>query len=554
MIEPYEFIDANESGEKERKTSATTELFNKLSAAETNAFRTKINEIAEAVNTTAVPLYPDFRLKYKATGNSAQNTFEVGDIVGGFYNESTIWDLATYNGGDITDKANYTRLVESQDLFNKKGFLSTGLIKNGTISINAVNTKYDISAGVGIITNFDNPEAPTCTVVNFPAVVAKTPTYLTTGIITYIAIKSDGTVEESATPFTNSQRRDLIILGAVVHSNLTNINVVNNISAPTNAIGNQLHDFIEAVGALNLTGNKYSANSANLNLNKSAGSIFKMGVNFVNDWKKPHELAQASETALTFRYRTQNGTEGSDVTVINPDIYDVSNTLTTVPNNKFTIQTINMFQTGLTRIQYGQNYYDSLAEAEAAIFTRNYAVESNIAANGIVRAYIIVKKGTTALNNVADCKIIESTKFGGTASGGVALTLASIVAALGYTPVPETRTLTIGGVTQDLSANRVFNNLVVVNPTVTGSFNIDYTKDTFDLILTGNTTLTESNLPASGQSKVISLYITGNFTLTYPSDWTDFITGSYEGGSAMNKIIVEYISAGRYNVTIIQPD
>jgi len=308
------------------------------------------------------------------------------------------------------------------------------LIKNGLISINADPTKYNITAGIGVISNFDDPENPVSTIVNFPAVTAKTPTYLTSGNITYIAINASGVVVEQATPFTTTQRRDLILLGAVIHSNLTNINVVNNISAPTNADTNQLHDFMEAIGALNLTGNKYTANGANLSLDKSAGSIFKFGVNFAADWKKPHELSQSAGTALTFRYRTQTGTEGSDVTTLNPALYDLAGTLTTVPVNKFTIQTVTIFQTGLTRIQYGQNYYNSLEEAQAAIFTRNYVPESNIAQNGITRAYIILRNTATSLLNISDAKIIEAQKFGGVASGGVALTLANIVTALGYTP------------------------------------------------------------------------------------------------------------------------
>jgi len=316
----------------------------------------------------------------------------------------------------------------------KKQFLSTGLIKNGMISINGDPTKFNITAGIGIISNFDNPEIPVSTIVNFGPFTGITPTYLTSGNITYLAVNSSGVLIQQATEFTTSQRRDLILLGAVIHSNLTTINVVNNISAPTNADTNQLHDLMTYVGPLNLDGNKYAANGANLALNKSAGTIFKYGVNFATDWKKPHELSQALQTALTFRYRTQNGTEGSDRINLDPTLYDVSNVLTTVPNNKFTIQTITMFQTGLTRIQYGQNIYDDLAAAERAIFTRDFAVESNIKANGVSRAYVIMRNTTTSLQASVDAKIIEVQKYGGVASGGVALTLASIVDALGFTP------------------------------------------------------------------------------------------------------------------------
>lgn len=321
-----------------------------------------------------------------------------------------------------------------KDFQKEKEYLSTGLIKSGVISINGDNTKYNVSAGIGIITNFDDPENPTSTIVKFPEVVAKTPSYLTTSNITYVAINSSGTVTESATPFTPEQRRTLIILGAVIHSNFTNINVVNNISAPTNASTNQLHDLMEAIGALNLSGNKFGPNNANLLMNKSAGTIFKLGSNFVNDWKNPHVLGQSALMGLTFRYRTQNGTEGSDVTSINPNVYDLNNVLTAVPSNRFSIQTITLFQTGLVRIQYGQETYGSLSEAEAAISTRSYAVESNIALNGITRAYLLVKEGSTSLNNTANAKFVDAGKFGSITSGGGAITLASIIAALGYTP------------------------------------------------------------------------------------------------------------------------
>lgn len=320
------------------------------------------------------------------------------------------------------------------DALKLKSYLSTGLLKNGLISINADPTKFNVSAGIGIISNFDDPANPTSVIVNFPAFTGVTPTYLSTGNITYVAINSTPAIVMQATPFTPIQRRDLIELGAVIHSNLTTINVVNNISSPSNSGTNQLHDVMDFIGALNLEGNKYSANGANLSLNKSAGIIGKRGVNFANDWKDPHRLAQPAGTALTFRYRTQNGTEGADVTELNPALYDLNNVLTAVPNNKFTIQTVVMFQTGLTRVLYGQNFYDDLASAKSAIFTRNFVIESNAKENGIIRAYIIMRNTTTSLQNVVDADIQEAQKFGGVASGGVALTFANIVAALGYTP------------------------------------------------------------------------------------------------------------------------
>lgn len=405
-------------------SQAQTTLANKLkitgNTTSTTATKVNVQEIDGIVNTIAKSDLIEV-LEYASAIN-----LPVTGAIGKIY--VTIDNNRLYRWtGSV-----YSEFINPEVL--TKQFLSTGLIKNGLITINGDNTKFNISAGVGVISNFDNPIAPISNVITFGAFTGITPAYLTTGNITYLAINSSGAIVQQATDFTTSQRRDLILLGAVIHSNLTNINVVNNISAPTNADTNQLHDFMNYVGALNLDGNKYTANGANLSLNKSAGNIFKFGVNFANDWKRPHELAQAGETLLTFRYRTQNGTESGDLTVLNPALYDLNNVLTTVPNNKFTIQTVTLFQTGLTRIQYGQNVYDDLASAERAIFTRDYVTENNIKMNGVSRAYIIMRNSTTSLQNVSDAKVIEVQKFGGVASGGVALTLANIVTALGYTP------------------------------------------------------------------------------------------------------------------------
>jgi hypothetical protein len=94
---------------------------------------------------------------------------------------------------------------------------------------------------------------------------------------------------------------------------------------------------------------------------------------------------------------------------------------------------------------------------------------------------------------------------------------------------------------------------LVTNATVTGSYGIDWSNDVWDLTLTGNTTLTESNLPASGKTKTITLNISGNFTLTYPSGWTSKITGAYSGTATLNTITIQYYGSGKYKVQIVQP-
>ena len=124
MIDHYEFIDGKPvTGLKERLLGPTIFLYNKLSADETNNIRAKLNELVDAINAVGVPLFPAFALKFKGEGNLDVTTLEVGDIVHGFYASGIIWDNAIYNGGDPTDKANYTRVL---DTFEPEIFTSTG--------------------------------------------------------------------------------------------------------------------------------------------------------------------------------------------------------------------------------------------------------------------------------------------------------------------------------------------------------------------------------------------------------------------------------------------
>lgn len=90
---------------------------------------------------------------------------------------------------------------------------------------------------------------------------------------------------------------------------------------------------------------------------------------------------------------------------------------------------------------------------------------------------------------------------------------------------------------------------------VSGTFDLDYDAyETFNLVLTGVTTFTESNLPTSGvDTKILVINISGNFALTFPAGWSTYITGTYDG-TVNNLIVVQYFKSGTYKVQITQPD
>lgn len=122
MIDYYSFIDKNADGDKERFLTGIVQLFNKLSAAETNLIRDKLNELVDAANFLQVPLFGMFTLKFKGNGNVDPYTIEVGDIAKRYSAEGII-ENARFNGGDPQNPAHYT--IISSD-FEPKMFLTTG--------------------------------------------------------------------------------------------------------------------------------------------------------------------------------------------------------------------------------------------------------------------------------------------------------------------------------------------------------------------------------------------------------------------------------------------
>lgn len=354
------------------------------------------------------------------------------------------------NLGGLND-GNYKHLTEAEkEYFDElptklqlKQNLPTGFVQGLGLSIHPTdNTKAIIGVGGYLITDFSDILNIQTTIVQVTEPIEFTPAFLLTNPSTYVALDIDKNVIPSITPFENDDRRTLCLIGNVVHSNNININVVNEIKAPIVAPTNQLHDLIKAVGFLNLEGNLLSPNGANLSLNKTSGKIWGLGIN-AQDYTDPHRLTLPSLTAFNFRYRLSDSTEYANTTVLNPTQYESSPGVLTAlsNNNRWSIQHLNIFQSNVVRLQYGQHEYNSFVSARNAVFTESFNTEANIADNAIFRCYIVMKKTCTDLAlDIAngDAEIIHVGKFGNAVGGGIAsLTLANILATLGYTPENE---------------------------------------------------------------------------------------------------------------------
>jgi len=354
------------------------------------------------------------------------------------------FDYGIKNNASLPDYSASKVVVENADkvysyqllsqFMLEKGYMSTGLLQSGELSVNADPTKFDISASVCVFTDYTDANEPVSIIKNFTSIIGTTPTNLLTNPITYVALDIDGNVVQSSSLFSREQSRDLVMLGFVVHRNLTTIQTVLNLCEPSSDVKGQVFDFFNALGNFNIDGNVYAPNGANLNLDKTAGVLFYAGGNFHTNFKDPNRLALGQLTALTFQYRTQLGVDQTATTSINPNIYDIAGTVTAVPSNKYTIQTVYITPQNQTKIVLGQSLYNSLTEAENAIATRSFVIDASTKAQLVPRAYIVIKEGVTSLQDATHCKIKEAGKFAGTSSSGASVTLESVLSALGYTP------------------------------------------------------------------------------------------------------------------------
>ena len=128
----------------------------------------------------------------------------------------------------------------------------------------------------------------------------------------------------------------------------------------------------------------------------------------------------------------------------------------------------------------------------------------------------------------------------------------------------KTKGLEISEITQPLDANplalfidsggKVGAKEVVSNKSITenvsGTYNIDWSAGgNWDLTLTSNTILTQTNIPASGFESTITVYVLGDFALELPTEWVVVGGGSYDGVNG-SQIVVQSWDDGNYHTVI----
>lgn len=310
-------------------------------------------------------------------------------------------------------------LMSAERMRELMNSLMTGLRDGGIPTVNVDPTKFDLSAGVGLIVDsHTDPSNPVVTVATWSAMTGVTPAGFGISEVTFIGIDGTGSLYQKTTEFTYEEKRDYIFLAAIVHPTLAGtITQIHTGPRLTGGRDADASDFFDAFGPFNVDGNAIQPNASDLKIDRTSGNVWQVGGNYATSKKRPSivTLPLAAQTALQYIYRDGSGDfiyPYPPAAQVDPGNWDDdSGSLQAVPAAKYTVQRIFMYSTdGHLACHYGQTLFDSMEEAEAAInLTFVMSPELHLT---IFRAWLIVKGDATDLSNPAQAKFVLAGKFG----------------------------------------------------------------------------------------------------------------------------------------------
>ena len=360
-------------------------------------------------------------LSYNSGASRWENTSVVAATSGALDSRYTLLSTTASISGNlqsqINSKADYNDTL--------KYSVTSGIIAGGILSINVDNTKFNVSAGRGIIVdNWTDIDNPIVYEVSWGDIVGISAEYLAASTLSHIGVDRNGNIIQRPTEETNEQRRDIIMIGSLGHTN--NLNIANANPQYCVAVSpiEQYRDLLNEFRFIN-NGIKVSPNGSNLKINVSEGTLFGQGINYLINPKDPHRRHYNALSQATFQYRTQTGITSVNTTDIVPNVYDVAGSLTAVPgaSTVATNQRIYMFPNGNIRIQYGQTVYNTLTDAALSIQDEQFVTYVNIEQGAVLLGELSVIKGATNLNDPEQARFFNASKLGENLGGSAAIKL-----------------------------------------------------------------------------------------------------------------------------------
>lgn len=334
--------------------------------------------------------------------------------------------------GDTADKSFvgkdwHTPVVEDENILRLHPWVrDTGVIAFEGAVFNSATT-VDIGAVKAFIAdNETDPLNPTLLYVEYAGATNVTVPTVGAGLISYAFLKSDGTIHFQNNPPNSDERKSMVLIFKLGHPT-GSINVVANEPDFNNSALQQFRDLFQAFNYIN--GGVYPyPDASDLSFNTSGGFIVGNGINFVQDNTNPNYSPVSPSVPCSFLYRTQTGVGGGFVSLITPNSYDNSGTITTVGggSNRTTIQYIFFAPNAGFIVQYGQTIYDSFVDAISAVGKEDFVVYENLIKNAILIGVLVVKRSATDLTNENDARFFRADIFGqliGSAAGTSVTTL-----------------------------------------------------------------------------------------------------------------------------------
>lgn len=298
---------------------------------------------------------------------------------------------------------------------------STGIAYGGIMTVNGGNpAAFDITEAHGFIADYTtDPANPTIIAVTVPAQTVVLSGAALTRQDNWWVANAAGVITALPSQPTPAQRRSSLQLGATAGAIGTGfIFAIQSLPVVLNQPANQFYDLAYGLGSFSQSGNRLSANGANLKFNKSVGRAFAASFGQTFTPGAPHMVNSPSETPVIFRYATRlSSSFGPATTDIDPDNYDVGGVVTPISGDPDTCVAhhVFLFGTGVAgnqvAVQYGQTIYASLVTALAALPTSPYIVNPDYEGTGILVGWIIAMRMATALNNQAQAVFAAAPKF-----------------------------------------------------------------------------------------------------------------------------------------------
>lgn len=310
--------------------------------------------------------------------------------------------------------------------------MTSGVESGCTVTL-PTSTTFSISSG--FLKFVDTSTTPhTYSSVAFAGVTGVTNSHVSTSPQTYLYVNSSGTVTQRTTDPTVQLTNDEVLIAVIANASGSQI-AFSYRNFVVNSAGVTLQEIGRVLGAVNVANKiKISANGANLNVNRSAGEIFRIGANYGTSARFANTLSINAGTPVNFSHIFRDGSGSwkfsTVTTALDTAHYDdgtggTNNPTATIASNRY--QIFRFYQAGNQNmiVAYGQAIYNSLANAEAAIGTESVDLSPLLNSQSLI-GYVICKGNVTVLNVTTDTKFINVSTSASSPTGSTTATFQQI--------------------------------------------------------------------------------------------------------------------------------